>query len=98
MVNEEIATAGKAISGLTCLDAQDIRIEQAKIGPFFEINDSDALNHFTLQQQTESTQPFRLHPFAFRLCSMLPSERMHGIDVQQRLAHRELTRRFVSFR
>src|SRR5579884_3877972 len=65
MMDKEVAAAGKRVAGLSGLGAQDIRIEQAQVGPRFQR--PNARQHLTLEQQTEAAQALDLQPVSLVL-------------------------------
>ena len=89
VVNEQIPATRQREPRLPRFHAQDVRVEQAQIGPLFEVHQTDRLQDVTLQKQAEARQPVHFNPLAFALLPKVARERMHGLHVQERLADAE---------
>src|SRR6266404_6219237 len=66
MVDEKVAADRQRKAGLTGLRAQNVRVEQAQVGPFVELAlIGYAPQHFALDQQAKASETLRFHPFPF---------------------------------
>src|ERR1043165_7205630 len=67
VIDEEVAADGERKPGLACFDAEEGGVEQAEIGPFFEMNGADLFKNLPFHEQTESAESVDLDPLAFHL-------------------------------